>query len=66
MIDDGKVEFDSDERMGIWVREVDDRNGFILLYKPEANSEQLKEVRYKYQHGQFVIEEGSNYYQLWV
>jgi len=61
VIDEGKVVFESDERMGIGVKqspeEVEAGNGFTLLYAEGINSNDLTEVKYVYKDGQFKPEE---------
>lgn len=61
VIDEGKVVFESEEKMRIGVKqspeEVEVGNGFTLLYAEEVNSNDLTEVKYVYEDGQFKPEE---------
>ena len=61
VIDEGRVIFESDEKMRIWVKqspeEVEVGNGFTLLYAEEVNSSDLTEVKYVYEDGQSKPEE---------
>ena len=55
IIDDGELVFDSGEYMGIWAEEVEDGNGFILIYKDEVNTSESKKARYIYKNGEFKL-----------
>ena len=59
VIDEGRVIFESDEKMRIGVKqspeEVEVGNGFTLLYTEEVNSSDLTEVKYVYEDGQFIV-----------
>jgi hypothetical protein len=61
VIDEGKVIFETNEMMRIWVKQspedAEAGNRFTLLYAKEVNSNDLTEVKYVYQDGQFKKEE---------
>ncbi len=60
VIDEGKVIFESDEMMKIWVKQspedAEAGDKFSLFYAEEPNSNDLTEVKYIYQNGQFKPE----------
>lgn len=59
IIDEGKKVFESEELMRVWIyqtqEQVDEGNGFIIIYGTEPNNNvKGKKRRYFYQDGKFV------------
>lgn len=61
IIDEGKIVFETPEMMRVWVKQsskdAEVGNKFTLLYAKKANSNDLTEINYVYQDGQFRAKE---------